>query len=84
MPSPLLHLKFNFQPMKTNTAKIQKLSDKVYQILKDKGYSKIFNWSDYNFFKKESANKHNRAQWIADQFIAWNNHELSDFTDYEF
>ena len=64
--------------------KIQKLSDKVYQELNSKGFSKLFNWSDYLFFKKESVDKINRAQWIAEQFISWNSHELSDFADYEF
>lgn len=73
-----------FRPMTTESTKLQKLSDKVYQILKDKGFTKLFNWTDYQFFKKESANQANPAQWIADQFISWNSHELSDFADYEF
>lgn len=70
--------------MTAESTKLHKLSDKVYQILKEKGFSKLFNWSDYLFFKKESIDKINRAQWIAEQFISWNSHELSDFADYEF
>lgn len=70
--------------MTAESTKVQKLSDKVYQILQERGLTKIFNWEDYRFFKKESQNKQNPAQWIAEQFISWNSHELSDFADYEF
>lgn len=70
--------------MTAESTKVQKLSDKVYQILQERGLTKIFNWEDYRFFKKESQNKQNPAQWIAEQFIFWNSHELSDFADYEF
>lgn len=70
--------------MTTESTKIQKTSDKVYQILKERGFSKLFNFEDYRFFKKESKNKQNPAQWIAEQFIFWNNHEISDYADYEF
>lgn len=81
---PSLRLIKIFQPMTAESTKVQNLSDTVYQILKEKGFSKLFNWSDYLFFKKESVDKINRAQWIAEQFISWNSHELSDFADYEF
>lgn len=70
--------------MTDESTKLQKLSDKVYQILKDHGFTKLFNWNDYEFFKKESETQPNRAQWIAEQFINWNSHELSDFADYTF
>ncbi|MGV8914398.1 MAG: hypothetical protein ACOH1X_03005 [Kaistella sp.] len=70
--------------MTTESTKIQKLSDKVYQILEEQGFTKLFNWEDYRFFKRESKDKPNPAQWIAEQFINWNTHELSDFADYEF
>lgn len=70
--------------MTAESTKVQKLSDKVYQILQERGLTKIFNWEDYRFFKKESQNKQNPAQWIAEQFIFWNSHELSDYADYEF
>ncbi len=81
---PSLRLIKIFQPMTAESTKVQKLSDKVYQILQERGLTKIFNWEDYRFFKKESQNKQNPAQWIAEQFIFWNSHELSDFADYEF
>ena len=70
--------------MTDESTKIQKLSDKVYQILMEQGFTKLFNWNDYKFFKKESENQPNPAQWIAEQFISWNSHELSDFADYTF
>ncbi|MEC5156677.1 hypothetical protein [Chryseobacterium sp. MP_3.2] len=70
--------------MTTESTKIQKLSDKVYQILEEQGFTKLFNFEDYRFFKMQSTDKPNPAQWIAEQFISWNSHELSDFADYEF
>lgn len=70
--------------MTAESTKVQNLSDTVYQILKEKGFSKLFNISDFLFFEKESFFKQNPAQWIAEQFISWNSHELSDFADYEF
>lgn len=70
--------------MATNTAKVQNLSDLVYKILNDQGLSKLFNWEDYHFFKKQSEGKKDRALYIAEQFIFWNMHEQSDFADYDF
>jgi hypothetical protein len=70
--------------MTDESTKLQNLSDKVYQILMEQGFTKLFNWNDYKFFKRESESKPNRAQYIAEQFISWNSHELSDFADYEF
>lgn len=82
MPFPPLFK--NFRPMTTESTKIQKLSDKVYQILKEQGFTKLFNLEDFKFFERESHLKQNPAQYIAEQFISWNNHELSDLADYEF
>lgn len=70
--------------MNSTAAKIQNLSDKVFQLLKDRGFSKVFNDVDFLYFKKESADKQCPEEWIAEQFIFWNSHELSDFADYEF
>lgn len=70
--------------MTATATKIQNLSDMVYQILKDKGFSKLFNYEDYRYFKKQSKDHPNPAEYIAQQFIFWNSHELSDFADYEF
>lgn len=70
--------------MSTTATKLQKLSDKVYQILTEKGFSKLFTWEDYVFFRKETAGQPNQADKIAELFIFWNSHEVSDFADYEF
>lgn len=70
--------------MTPESTKLQKLSDKVYQILKHQGFSKLFNDADFQFFYNESYNKQNPAQWIADQFINWNTHEISDLAEYTF
>lgn len=70
--------------MTTESTKIQKLSDKVYQILSERGFSKLFNWEDYRFFKKESKNHPHPEEYIAQAFISWNTHVLSDFADYTF
>ena len=69
-------------PMTATATKVQKLSDLVYQILSEKGFSKLFNFEDYRYFKKQSENHPNRAEYIAEQFIFWNSHEESDFADY--
>lgn len=70
--------------MNSTGTKIQKVSEKVLEILTEKGLSKIFNYEDYNYFKKECKNAQNRAEAIAEKFIFWNSHELSDFADYDF
>ena len=67
--------------MSTTATKIQKLSDKVYQILCEKGFSKLFSWDEYVYFRQEPAGQ---AEKIAELFIFWNSHEVSDFADYEF
>ena len=70
--------------MSTTATKLQKLSDKVYQILCEKGFSKLFSWDEYVYFRKETAGQPEQAEKIADLFIFWNSHEISDFADYEF
>jgi hypothetical protein len=70
--------------MSTTATKIQKLSDKVYQILSEKGFSKLFSWDEYVYFRKETAGQPEQAKKIAELFIFWNSHEVSDFADYEF
>lgn len=70
--------------MTATATKIQNLSDAVYQILAERGFSKLFNFEDYGYFKKESERHPNRAAYIVEQFIFWNSHEESDFADYEF
>ncbi len=63
--------------------KLQKLSDKVYQELQSQGFSKLFNWEDYNYFKKMTINKFNQVEAIVNLFIFYASDE-SDFADYEF
>lgn len=60
-----------------------KLSTKVQQILFSRGFSHIFNWEDYRFYKKETVNAIFRAEAIAELFIK-DTCEISDFADYEF
>lgn len=60
------------------------LSTQVQEILKERGYSKFFNYSDFQYFKKQVKDEFNKAQAIADLFIQENESELSDFHDYVF
>lgn len=59
-------------------------SSQVLQILHDKGLSKIFNWVDYEYFKKLCKNTFNEAQAIADLFTQYHDDTPSDFSDYVF
>lgn len=72
--------------MKTTEAKIQNISDKVYEELKKEGFSKLFNWVDYNYFKKQvkaEGTSENIVFSIVELFKFYNS-ETSDFADYEF
>lgn len=60
-----------------------KISDQVKRILHTKGLSKVFNWSDYDYFKQKAKNAFNKAQAIADFFIEEHQHE-TDFNNYQF
>ncbi len=59
------------------------LSSKVIEILSQKGYSHIFNWSEYNEYKKNTCGRIFQASAIADLFIS-NSCEISDFEEYVF
>lgn len=61
-----------------------KLSEQVKAILQSKGFSKIFNYNDYQYFKKQVSNSFNRAQEIADLFMTYNSDVESDFAEYLF
>ena len=65
------------------STKVLKLSDKVYNELNSRGFSKLFNWEDYNYFKKMTINKFNQVEAIVNLFIFYASDE-SDFADYEF
>lgn len=61
------------------------LSEQVKTILQEKGFLKIFNYQDYNYFKKNISNAFNKALRIAELFILENaDANESDFNDYIF
>ena len=59
------------------------ISYQVRQILNEKGFSFLFNWSDYAFYKSQAKNAFDKAQAIAELFIEETNAE-SDFNEYVF
>lgn len=59
------------------------LSTKVQETLFVKGYSQIFNWEEYFYYKNQTSDKIFRAEAIAKLFIQ-NTCEISDYADYEF
>lgn len=73
--------------MTATATKVQKTSDIVFDILKKQGFSKYFNWIDYDIFKKfakrENLSGTALAEKIVSYFLSYNN-ETSDFEDYEF
>jgi hypothetical protein len=58
-----------------------KLSEQVKATLHEKGYSFLFNYSDYTYYKAQAKKAFNKAQAIADLFIQENNTN-SDFSEY--
>ncbi|AQY21430.1 hypothetical protein [Riemerella anatipestifer] len=73
--------------MNPTATKVQKISDIVFKKLKQQGFSKYFNWIDYQYFKNIARKEYHTTQEIADKivelFINYHN-EFSDFADYEF
>jgi hypothetical protein len=67
-----------------NSNKSTKLSDQVNYILHEKGFSFLFNWSDYQYFKEQAKTAFNKAFEIADLFIQNNEGQNSDFSEYVF
>ncbi|MHA3788328.1 hypothetical protein ACX0HA_08980 [Flavobacterium hauense] len=59
-----------------------KTSEQVKAILLEKGFSKYFNWADYQYFKSQCQNAFNKAVAIAELFILDNNDNTSDYHDY--
>lgn len=59
------------------------LSNKVKSILHKQGLSKVFNFTDFLFFKFQTKGAFNQAQAIADLFISEYRTD-SDFNDYIF
>ena len=59
-----------------------KLSEQVKNILQEKGLSKVFNYSDYEYFKRSVKSAFNKAYAIAELFIQDNSDISSDYNDY--
>lgn len=60
------------------------LSEQVKRILHEKGFSFLFNYSDYFYFKSITKKEFNKPQAIANLFIQENQTEVSDFNSYVF
>lgn len=59
------------------------LSAQVKEILFKKGFSFLFTDRDFLYYKKQTKNAINRPYAIAELFIS-DNHQQSDFADYEY
>ncbi|WP_372744280.1 hypothetical protein [Lutibacter sp.] len=71
--------------IKTDKSKSFLLSEQVKRYLNEKGFLKVFNYSDYEYFKRKVTNARNKAQEIANLFIEENQHTTkSDFNEYIF
>jgi hypothetical protein len=73
-------------PIQSNSHKNTafKLSEQVKATLHAKGYSFLFNYSDYEYYKKQAQSAFNKAQTIADLFIQDNTTQKSDYHGYIF
>ena len=73
-------------PIQSNSHKNTsfKLSDQVKETLHAKGFSFLFNYNDYKYYKSQVKKAFNKAQAIADLFIQENNTNESDFSEYVF
>lgn len=60
------------------------LSEQVKNILKNKGFSSLFNYSDYEFFKDQCKEAFNKALAIAELFIQDAEPSQNDLNDYLF
>ncbi|MBX9886691.1 MAG: hypothetical protein K2Y30_02000 [Flavobacteriaceae bacterium] len=61
-----------------------KLSEQVKATLHEKGYSFLFNYEDYTYYKAQAKKAFNKAQAIAELFINDNQPTESDFSEYVF
>lgn len=62
-----------------------KLSEQVKEKLHAKGYSKIFNYEDYKYYKSQVKKAYDKAQAIAELFIQDNfSNNTSDYNEYIF
>jgi len=68
---------------KKNKSKSFLFSEQVKSILHAHGLSKVFNYSDYTFFKAKAKTAFNPVQAIAQMFIAEYRNQ-SDYNQYQF
>lgn len=62
-------------------SKCTKTSVQVKEILSKNGYSHLFNFNDYHFFKKQCKNEFSQALAIAQKFIEYYDCQ-SDYEEY--
>lgn len=60
------------------------LSNKVKSILEKKGYTSIFNFTDYKVFKNQCRMAFNKSQAIAKKFIEEAEPNNNDYNEYLF
>jgi hypothetical protein len=71
--------------IKSNKNKSFLPSEQVKTILKEKGFLKVFNYSDYEYFKNQVQEEFNKTYAIAELFISENlESNKSDLNDYIF
>lgn len=61
-----------------------KLSEQVKAKLHEKGYSFLFNYEDYKYYKAQAKEAFNKAYSIAELFIQENTNQKSDYSEYVF
>jgi len=60
------------------------LSEQVKNILKSKGFTSIFNYTDYEYFKEDCKEAFNKALAIAQRFMDDAEPTQNDLNDYIF
>lgn len=60
------------------------ISQQVMEILQERGFSKIFNYADYAYFKQQAKHAFNLPLDIAEKFIEYYEGTPSDYTEYVF
>lgn len=68
----------------SDKSKAFKLSEQVKNILHEKGFSFLFNYSDFAYYKGQAKKAFNKAQAIAELFIQDNSQAENDFSEYVF
>lgn len=86
IPSTPIEGKFkNSIPMQSiseNKSKKNNLSKKVFLKLQKKGYSHLFNLSDFSYYKQIVRNSVDKVSDIVELFIFEDNQNKCDFDDY--